>query len=136
MAPEYAASGKLTDKSDVFSYGVVLLELITGRRPVDKAESFTDDSMVEWVGTVLHSIFLLKLLIILDMKYIIYGMVNYLFYSYAFVSISDVNLLSSLLLAVERSGHPRTNAALMFISFFLFWFKFGNFDFWFLLFLE
>ena len=49
MAPEYATSGKLTEKSDVYSYGVVLLELITGRKPVDASQPLGDESLVEWV---------------------------------------------------------------------------------------
>ncbi|XP_040999745.1 proline-rich receptor-like protein kinase PERK4 [Juglans microcarpa x Juglans regia] len=52
LAPEYASSGKLTEKSDVFSYGVMLLELITGRRPVDLSSTM-DDSLVDWARPLL-----------------------------------------------------------------------------------
>lgn len=49
LAPEYASSGKLTDRSDVFSFGVVLLELVTGRKPVDQSQPLGEESLVEWV---------------------------------------------------------------------------------------
>ena len=56
LAPEYASSGKLTEKSDVFSYGVMLLELITGRRPVDPTQSFMDDGLLDWVSPLPNSV--------------------------------------------------------------------------------
>ena len=52
LAPEYASSGKLTERSDVFSFGVVLLELITGRKPVDGTRPLGDESLVEWVSKI------------------------------------------------------------------------------------
>ncbi|KAG5621113.1 hypothetical protein H5410_006331 [Solanum commersonii] len=52
LAPEYASSGKLTEKSDVFSYGVMLLELITAKKPVDPS-NMMEDSLVDWARPLL-----------------------------------------------------------------------------------
>ncbi|CAN6575174.1 unnamed protein product [Malus baccata var. baccata] len=46
-APEYAKSGKLTAKSDIYSFGVVLLELITGHKAVDSSLG-REKHLVEW----------------------------------------------------------------------------------------
>ncbi|WOL03210.1 serine/threonine-protein kinase CDL1-like [Canna indica] len=48
VAPEYASTGKLTTKSDVYSYGVVLLELLTGRVPVDPTRPPGEHVLVSW----------------------------------------------------------------------------------------
>ncbi|CDO98035.1 unnamed protein product [Coffea canephora] len=53
LAPEYALTGKLTEKSDIFSFGVMILELITGRRPIDKAQHYLDDNIVDWARPLL-----------------------------------------------------------------------------------
>lgn len=47
-APEYAMSGKLTLKSDIYSLGVVLLELITGRKAYDNSKGAGEQNLVVW----------------------------------------------------------------------------------------
>ncbi|KAL6123897.1 hypothetical protein ACLB2K_076414 [Fragaria x ananassa] len=48
-APEYIQTGHLTSKSDVWSYGIFIYELITGRRPVDRNRPKNEQKLLEWV---------------------------------------------------------------------------------------
>lgn len=45
LSPEYFMHGIVDEKTDVFAFGVLLLELITGRRAVDSRQQ----SLVIWV---------------------------------------------------------------------------------------
>lgn len=56
MTPaEYMHTGRATEKGDVYSYGVVLLELISGRRPSDPSLIAEGMNLVGWVR-VHHSL--------------------------------------------------------------------------------
>ncbi|KAG4955471.1 hypothetical protein JHK85_041851 [Glycine max] len=55
VAPEYAMTGHLLVKSDVYSYGVVLLELLTGRKPVDLSQPPGQENLVAWARPLLTS---------------------------------------------------------------------------------
>ncbi|XP_027331736.1 receptor-like serine/threonine-protein kinase ALE2 [Abrus precatorius] len=55
VAPEYAMTGHLLVKSDVYSYGVVLLELLTGRKPVDLSQAPGQENLVAWARPLLTS---------------------------------------------------------------------------------
>ncbi|QCE06811.1 serine/threonine-protein kinase PBS1 [Vigna unguiculata] len=54
VAPEYAMTGHLLVKSDVYSYGVVLLELITGRKSVDMSQPEGEENLVTWARPLLR----------------------------------------------------------------------------------
>eukprot|EP01018_Ginkgo_biloba_P022352 Gb_24312 [translate_table: standard] len=48
MAPEYAMHGHLTEKADVFSFGVLVLEVVAGRKSIDMNESSPRRFLLEW----------------------------------------------------------------------------------------
>ncbi|KAL4388381.1 hypothetical protein GQ457_09G009350 [Hibiscus cannabinus] len=49
VAPEYANTGLLNEKSDIYSFGVLLLETITGRDPVDYDRLADEVNLVDWL---------------------------------------------------------------------------------------
>lgn len=52
VAPEYACTGMLNEKSDIYSFGILIMELITGRNPVDYSRPQGEVNLVEWLKTM------------------------------------------------------------------------------------
>ncbi|TVU19571.1 hypothetical protein EJB05_35727, partial [Eragrostis curvula] len=49
VAPEYASTGMLNERSDVYSFGILIMEIISGRSPVDYARPPGEVNLVEWL---------------------------------------------------------------------------------------
>ncbi|XP_047316936.1 PTI1-like tyrosine-protein kinase At3g15890 [Impatiens glandulifera] len=48
LAPEYAMLGKASESCDVYSFGILLLELASGKKPIEKVNVTTKRSITEW----------------------------------------------------------------------------------------
>nr|XP_043606598.1 pto-interacting protein 1-like [Erigeron canadensis] len=62
LAPEYFQHGKVSDKTDVYAFGVVLLELITGRKPIETKRGAGEENLVLWAKPLLQQGSIEKLL--------------------------------------------------------------------------
>jgi hypothetical protein len=51
LAPEYLLRGQLTEKADVFSFGVVVLELVSGRSNFDLRLPLDTAYLLDWVSS-------------------------------------------------------------------------------------
>jgi serine/threonine protein kinase len=53
LAPEYAIHGQLTEKVDVYSFGVLVLEVMSGRKNIDLSLPPHDIYLLDIVSTSL-----------------------------------------------------------------------------------
>jgi serine/threonine protein kinase len=60
LAPEYATYGQLTVKADVYSFGVLILEIISGRKNIDHELPPNDTYILEKVRFNLTHVSLVK----------------------------------------------------------------------------
>ena len=48
LAPEYAMLGKASESCDVYSFGILLLELASGKKPIEKLNATTKRTITDW----------------------------------------------------------------------------------------
>ncbi|CAL9120252.1 unnamed protein product [Musa textilis] len=54
LAPEYILYGKVNEKIDIYAFGVVLLELLSGRKPISSGCPKGQESLVMWAKPILQ----------------------------------------------------------------------------------
>lgn len=59
IAPEYLSTGQSSEKTDVFGFGILLLELITGTRALEFGKTVNQKgAMLDWVRTLSNDLIL------------------------------------------------------------------------------
>lgn len=53
LAPEYAMWGKVSESCDVYSFGILLLEIVTGRKPIEKLPGGVKRTITEWAAPLI-----------------------------------------------------------------------------------
>ncbi|XP_008782087.1 PTI1-like tyrosine-protein kinase At3g15890 [Phoenix dactylifera] len=53
LAPEYAMWGKVSESCDVYSFGILLLELVSGRKPIEKLPGGLRRTITEWADPLI-----------------------------------------------------------------------------------
>ena len=49
LAPEYAMWGKVSESCDVYSFGILLLEIISAKKPIEKFPGGVKRDIVQWI---------------------------------------------------------------------------------------
>ena len=87
MAPEYAIYGQFSTKSDVFSYGVLVLEIVRGRKSIGSRHG-------EKVEDLLSIVSLSFLVTVSSFSFVrIIGVENYLFLHITTVQMKSVTCI-------------------------------------------
>lgn len=69
IAPEYLSTGQSSEKTDVFGFGILLLELITGMRAIEFGKAANQKGvMLDWVS-INHFLYLKTIYLTLDFSF-------------------------------------------------------------------
>ncbi|XVF23593.1 hypothetical protein REPUB_Repub13aG0052500 [Reevesia pubescens] len=104
-ALEYVQTGRLTAKSDVWSYGVFIYELITGRCPLDRNRPKGEQKLLEWVRSHISDI--KKFRLILDPR---------LKWKYSLMSAHKLAAVANKYLARQAKLHPKISEVLEMVN--------------------
>ncbi|KAJ9559439.1 hypothetical protein OSB04_014053 [Centaurea solstitialis] len=104
MAPEYIKTRLVTTESDIWSYGVFLYELITGRLPLDTTRPMTKQKLLEWVKPNIDSE---RFKLIIDPR---------LEDNYSLESAQKLSIIANKCLSIDPESRPKMSEVLEMVN--------------------